>query len=139
MKSKSELAIADLEAVVQIGLDLLLQSSDNLTIQVSTLLHAHKDALVAIQFLQQQQQQHTSFFLLSNKKHFAAWISLISSKFPAPLEFQNGFFHVPEFLNQEWNFFEFQNLIKNEFFGVLEHDKECFFSEFQDLITSEIF
>jgi hypothetical protein len=26
---------------------------------------------------------------------------LISSKFPAPLEFQNGFFHVPEFLNQE--------------------------------------
>jgi hypothetical protein len=127
VKSKSELAIADLEAVVQIGLDLLLQSSDNLTIQVSTLLHAHKDALVAIQFLQQQQQQHTSFFLLSNKKHFAAWISLISSKFPAPLEFQNGFFQVPEFLNQEWNFFEFQNLIKNEFFGVLEHDKECFF------------
>ncbi len=101
MKSKSELAIADLEAVVQIGLDLLLQSSDNLTIQVSTLLHARKDALVAIQFLQQQQQQHTSFFLLSKKKHFAAWVSLISSKFPAPLEFQNGFFHVPEFLNQE--------------------------------------
>jgi proteasome activator subunit 4 len=33
VKSKSELAIADLEAVVQIGLDLLLQSSDNLTIQ----------------------------------------------------------------------------------------------------------
>jgi hypothetical protein len=50
VKSKSELAIADLEAVVQIGLDLLLQSSDNLTIQVSTLLHAHNHALVATQF-----------------------------------------------------------------------------------------
>ncbi len=141
MKSKSELAIADLEAVVQIGLDLLLQSSDNLTIQVSTLLHSRKHALVAIQFLRQQhhQQQHTSFFLLSNTKHFAAWISSISSKFSAPLELQNGFFQVPEFLNQEWNFFKFQNLIKNEFFGVLEHDKEWFFFEFQSLITSEFF
>jgi hypothetical protein len=64
---------------------------------------------------------------------------LISSKFPATLEFQNGFFQVPEFLNREWNFFKFQNLIKNVFFGVLEHDKEWFFFEFQNLITSEIF
>jgi hypothetical protein len=134
VKSKSELAIADLEAVVQIGLDLVLQSSDNLTIQVSTLLHARKHALVAIQFLQQQQQkhhhqqQHTSFFLLSNTKHFAAWISLISSKFPAPLEFQNGFFQVPRI-----------SQFKNEFFGVLEYDKEWLFFKFQNLITSEIF